>query len=325
MNKKIIFMEQKINFNFLIKIYYLIALLITICVLTSLIFKNTIYNKSSTLKDTDQIKKTVSNNDFSNEIFFVKLPEETSSLNAIKIEEVVKTNRIPDIVFSRLPTDMRDIKSVDKRKKMFIKIVLPLIVKENEKLISLNRKIKLLKSNFDRVTKEEATWLKSMMKSYKVDTLDNLLLKVDAIPVSLALAQAVIESGWGTSRFAYEGNALFGQYIWDSSKDGIIPNERESNAKYKIKSFNSLRESVSSYMKNLNTNHHYKEFRMNRYVLRVNNLPLDGKDLVEYLYNYSIEDEYPSKIKNIIEINKFDDFENLTIEKNYIFKSNEVI
>ena len=149
------------------------------------------------------------------------------------------------------------------------------------------------------------------MVEYKADTLDELLIKVDEIPVSLALAQAVIESGWGTSRFAYEGNALFGQYTWGSNKNGIIPNDRETDAKFKIKSFNSLSDSVASYMKNLNTNFHYNEFRINRFVLRSNNLALRGTDLAEYLLSYSIEDNYTDKIKNIIEINNFEDFENL--------------
>ena len=98
------------------------------------------------------------------------------------------------------------------------------------------------------------------MKEYEAHTLDDILIKVDEIPVSLALAQAVIESGWGTSRFAYEGNALFGQYVWGKNKNGIIPNDRETNAIYKIKSFDNLSESVASYMKNLNTNFHYHDF-----------------------------------------------------------------
>ena len=155
------------------------------------------------------------------------------------------------------------------------------------------------------------------MVQYKADTLDALLIKVDEIPVSIALAQAVIESGWGTSRFAFEGNALFGQYVWGVTNKGIIPNERKTDAKYKIKSFNSLSESVAAYMKNLNTNFHYNEFRINRFVLRSNNIPLKGTLLTEFLSSYSIEDNYTDKIKNIIELNDFDDFENLNIEKQH--------
>ena len=210
---------------------------------------------------------------------------------------------------------MKAIKSIKNRKELFIKITLPLIVKENEKLLSLNSKIKLIKNSFNQISRREADWIKKLMIKYEADTLDALLIKVDEIPASIALAQAVIESGWGTSRFAYEGNALFGQYVWGATNHGIIPNDRKTDANFKIRSFDSLSESVSSYMKNLNTNFHYDEFRINRFVLRSNNLPLRGTYLAEYLFSYSIEDDYTDKIKNIIEINDFEDFENLNIEK----------
>ena len=222
---------------------------------------------------------------------------------------------IPNLIIAQLPRDLKTIKSIKNRKELFIKITLPLIVQENEKLLFLNKKIKSFKNSLDQVSRKEADWVKKLMDEYKADTLDALLIKVDQIPVSLALAQAVIESGWGTSRFAYEGNALFGQYVWGTTNHGIIPNDRETNAKYKIKSFDSLSESVASYMKNLNTNFHYNDFRINRFVLRSNNIPVRGTYLADYLFNYSIEDDYTDKIKKIIEINNFEDFETLNIEK----------
>ena len=118
---------------------------------------------------------------------------------------------------------------------------------------------------------------------------------------------------------------LFGQYIWDQNKDGIVPENRDLGENYKIKSFNTLSDSVSSYMKNLNTNHHYAEFRLNRYIMRNNNLPLNGVTLSNYLYNYSIEDDYSEKIKNIIKTNKFEDFEHLKMEKQNKIKLTEII
>ena len=194
-----------------------------------------------------------------------------------------------------------------------------IIVQENEKLASLNKKIYSIKNSLKQISRKEAVWIKDLMIEYQEDTLDALLIKVDKIPVSLALAQAVIESGWGTSRFAYEGNALFGQYVWGKNDNGIIPNERDTEAKYKIKSFNSLSESVASYMKNLNTNYHYNEFRINRLVLRSNNIPLNGSLLAEYILNYSIEENYIDKLKKIIQINNFEDFENLSVDKELRF------
>jgi len=139
------------------------------------------------------------------------------------------------------------------------------------------------------------------------------LIKVDAIPVSIALSQAAVESGWGTSRFAYEGNALYGQYIWKRG-EGIVPEERNEDDRHEIKSFKNLKSSVSSYMKNLNSNFHYEEFRINRFIMRVNGIPLNGIKLSEFLYNYSTDENYPNKIRGIIKTNNFEDFDNVKID-----------
>ena len=299
--------------SFLIKIYYLIILLITSIVLFSLVFNQNIYNKKTIVLNNNSDQDLTKDN-----LFSIKIIEEQLSNPKFKIEEIRQNNIIPYVAISNLPDDLKKIKSIKSRKELFIKITLPLIVKENDKLTKLNRKIKKIKSSLDIISRDEALWVKELMLEYEANSLDNLIIKVDSIPVCLALAQAVIESGWGTSRFAYEGNALFGQYIWDSQTSGIVPNERETNAKYKIKSFDTLRDSVASYMKNLNTNFHYNEFRLNRFILRSNNISLDGALLAEYLYNYSIEEDYINKIKEIIQTNNFNDFENIKIEPNQI-------
>ena len=311
-----ILITQDKNVQFLFKIYYFIFLLITFSILTSLIITSSFYQKKVIMKNT-----SINNyeKDFEpfyiDDLYSVKSLQQNKLIHDFQIDNVRETKIIPNIIITQLPKDFKAIKSIKNRKELFIKITLPLIVQENEKLLSLNRKIKLIKNSFDRISRKEADWIKRLMVQYKADTLDALLIKVDEIPVSLALAQAVIESGWGTSRFAFEGNALFGQYVWGATNQGIIPNERKTNAKYKIKSFNSLSDSVASYMKNLNTNFHYNEFRVNRFVLRSNNIPLKGIYLTEFLSSYSIEDNYTDKIKNIIELNDFDDFESLSIEK----------
>mgnify|MGYP001253606821 FL=1 len=311
-----ILITQNKQIQFLFKLYYFIFLLIVLSVLTSLIFTNNFYQKKVITKSTSVItdeKELVTS--FIGGLHSAKSLQQNKIVHDFKIDNVRETKIIPNLIIAKLPKDLKKMKSIKNRKELFIKITLPLIVQENAKLSSLNKKIKIIKNNFDQVSRKEARWVKKLMVEYKADTLDALLIKVDKIPVSLALAQAVIESGWGTSRFAYEGNALFGQYVWGTTNHGIIPYNRESEAKYKIKSFDSLGESVASYMKNLNTNHHYNEFRINRFVLRSNNIPLRGSYLAEYLLSYSIEDDYTDKIKNIIEINEFEDFENLNIEK----------
>ena len=310
-----IFITQDKNIQFLFKLYYFIFLLIVLSVLTSLIFTNSLYQKTVIIKSTPlNISEKSSKTIYISDLHTSKSLQQNELMHNFQIDNVRETKIIPNIIIAQLPKDLKTIKSIKIRKELFIKITLPLIVQENERLLTLNKKIKSIKSSFDKLSRKDAEWVKKLMIKYKADTLDALIIKVDEIPVSLALAQAAIESGWGTSRFAYEGNALFGQYVWGTTNHGIIPKDREIDAEYKIKSFDSLSESVASYMKNLNTNFHYNEFRINRFVLRSNNIPLRGSYLAEYLFSYSIEDDYTDKIKNIIEINDFKDFENLNIE-----------
>ncbi len=311
-----ILITQDKSIKFLFRIYYFIFLLIVLSVLTSLIFTNSFYQKSIITKNV-----SINSSEKDLQISYIRDLQTAKSLlqnkliDDLHIDQIRETKIIPNITVVKLPNDLKSIKSIQNRKELFIKITLPLIVQENEKLLSINKKIKSIKSNINKISRKEAIWAQKLMKDYKVDSLDALLINVDEIPVSLALAQAVIESGWGTSRFAYEGNALFGQYVWGNANEGIVPNDRETDAKYKIKSFNSLSESVASYMKNLNTNFHYNEFRINRFVYRSNMIPLKGTNLVDYLFNYSIEDDYIDKVKKIIEINKFEDFDSLSIHQ----------
>ena len=311
MNKifKIFIENQKLSL--VIKIYYQIFFLITFLILLSLIFSQKIYdlNASSVFFDNSLKVKKESN------LYSAKLLEENYSSKNFSIKEIRETKLVPNLIISKLPNDLKEIRSTKNRKELFIKITLPIIIKENERLTFLNKKISKLKNQFNSVSRSDAIWLKSIMNAYKANTIDRLLIKVDAVPVSIALAQAAIESGWGTSRFAYEGNALFGQYIWNKSAKGIIPNDRNSNETYKIKSFDSLKDSVASYMRNLNTNAHYEEFRLNRYVMKNNNVKPIGNILATYLYNYSIEDDYPIKIQDVIRVNKFEDLETVKIIK----------
>ena len=275
-----IFITERKDLKLLFKIYYLICLILTLTVLLSLIINRSFYYKSDETKNFTENKKT-SYQMIYDDLYTVKQLEKNKIIEEFNFEKIKKTNIVPNLNITSLPKDLKNIKSVQSRKEIFIKITLPLIIKENEKLSLLNGKIRSAKDRFHIISRKEAHQISRLMKEYESLTIDNLLLKVDVIPVSLALAQAVID-GWGTSRFAYEGNALFGQYIWDNSKDGIIPNERESDAKYKIKAFKSLKDSVASYMKNLNTNFHYTEFRINRFVMRSNQLPLSGFILADY-------------------------------------------
>ena len=167
---------------------------------------------------------------------------------------------------------------------------------------------KILKKNFN--TAGERVWLKRRFKEYKIDggDLAKLKIRMDIIPVSIALAQAANESGWGTSRFALEGNALFGQ--WTYSKKGISPKNKDPNKTHKVLQFQILKASVRAYKNNLNTHNAYQNFRETRAKLRQENTIIDSLQLTKHLKNYaSIGEKYVMILEDIIKKNKLQDFD----------------
>ena len=205
---------------------------------------------------------------------FEDLPEDTVRLSASTIEqlfedtnyslsEVRKSKKVKPIRLSLLPNEIKQIESSKKRKSLFIQIILPLILEENN-LILLDRKKLFSILNKNKNSKKEINWLNRKFKQYGVLNKDIPTLKVrmDIVPVSLAIAQAAKETGWGTSRFALEGNALFGQWTW--SGDGIKPAGADSDTKHKVMKFRVLKASVRAYQRNLNTHSSYKNFRQLR-------------------------------------------------------------
>ena len=192
---------------------------------------------------------------------------------------------------------------------MFIKIVLPLIVKENNK-IRVDRKRLFTILNKNSNTDIEKKWLEKKYKQYGVrkNDLSTLKVRMDEIPVSLAIAQAAKETGWGTSRFALEGNALFGQWTW--SGEGLKPKDSDSSEGHKVMKFNILQASVRAYQRNLNTHKSYKEFRKTRAELRSNGKELDSVILSEHLDKYAeTGTKYVEILQQIIEQNNLKDFD----------------
>ena len=149
------------------------------------------------------------------------------------------------------------------------------------------------------------------MEEYDVsnNSIGELLMKIDAVPVSIALSQAAVLKVAGDHQDLHLKEMHFLDNMFGEMENGIVPEERSEDEIHKIKSFKNLKSSVSSYMKNLNSNYHYDEFRLNRYVMRKNGITLDGIYLSEFLYNYSTEEDYPEKIKKIIQSNDLDDFD----------------
>ena len=144
-------------------------------------------------------------------------------LGQVRSKKLVKP-----IYFTQFPRDLDELQSTKLKKETFIKIVLPLIVAENERIQADREKLKIL-STKKFTTDLEKQWLRQKLLEYKVKKSDfkELASRMDIIPTSIALAQAAKESGWGTSRFALEGNAIFGQWTW--SGQGIAPLDRASN------------------------------------------------------------------------------------------------
>jgi len=225
------------------------------------------------------------------------------------LSKVRKSKKVKPFYISLLPKDISLIEDTKERKELFIKIVLPLILHENDKIKKDRKKLfKVLakKSN----TEKERNWLKWKFKEYKIKNSDisELKIRMDIIPVSIAIAQAAIESGWGTSRFALEGNALYGQWTW--SNNGLKPLDNDGGD-HKVMRFKILTASIKAYKKNLNTHSGYIEFREARANLRNQNEKIAGLKLTQYLDKYAATGkEYTKKIELTIKKNSLSDFEN---------------
>tara|TARA_Y100000389_G_scaffold69519_1_gene66150 strand:- start:346 stop:1875 length:1530 start_codon:yes stop_codon:yes gene_type:complete len=216
---------------------------------------------------------------------------------------------VKPIYFTQFPKDLDELQSTRLKKDTFIKIVLPLIVAENERILADRKKLKRV-SKKKKTSDLEKQWLRQKLLEYKVKkgNMNELLNRMDIIPTSIALAQAAKESGWGTSRFALEGNAIFGQWTW--SGNGIAPLDRESNKNHKILKFPILRASVKAYQNNLNTHKSYVNFRNKRSGMREKNKDISGLELTDTLKNYAqTGSEYIKILNQIIRQNRLTDFE----------------
>ena len=222
-----------------------------------------------------------------------------------------------------LPLDWQ--KSFSLKKVEFIETLLPLIAYQNQQiLVERERLFKIQNYLLDNKTlnQNDLEYLSAIADKYlietnnkhKIDIVDKLLLSVNIIPTSIVLAQAATESGWGTSRFAKEYNALFGQYTYNEKK-GVIPYEREIGKKHLIRHFSSLDKSVESYFKNINTHYAYEKFRSIRNAMHEDNL--DIKLLTKALDVYAEDKSYVDTINSIIDSNEFTQFD----LRSYIFTS----
>lgn len=228
---------------------------------------------------------------------------------------------VPRLIVSRLPAGLKDIRVVDRRKRLFFRTVLPLVLVVNEsiataraRLLSIASNIEVGDEGFTSLSAEDVDWLVSLAGRYGIDAEDEnlsekelvniLTLRVAPIPTSLALAQAVEESAWGTSRFAREGNALFGQWVWNE-EEGIVPTDQREGQAYAVRAFDTPLDSVRAYAKNLNTHWAYTNFREQRAEMLKVGEALDGWVLAETLTRYSERGEtYVDSLHAIMRVNK---------------------
>ena len=226
-----------------------------------------------------------------------------------KLDDVREKKLVKPVALTLLPAEIKMIENTKKRKEFFIQIVLPLIIQENSN-IRLDRKTLFKIINKSNNTLSEKEWLEKKYKQYGVSSRDLSVLKIrmDEIPVSLAIAQAAKETGWGTSRFAQEGNALFGQWTW--SGEGLKPKKAKKEEAHKVMKFNVLQASVRAYQRNLNTHSSYRDFRKARAQLRDLGKKLDSIKLSTYLNKYAeTGNQYVEVLQKIIEQNHLKDFD----------------
>jgi len=273
--------------------------------------------ESKKLKLDDELNKKFLYEDV---LTFDEQPTDVILLSAATIEELFKSTNynlkdvrknklVKPISLDLLPKEIGKIENSKKRKELFIQIILPLVIYENNS-IKLDRMKLFSILNKSKNTKKEKNWLNMKFKQYGVVNKDLSTLKVrmDEVPVSMAIAQAAKETGWGTSRFAQEGNALFGQWTW--SGDGIKPANAEDDSTHKVMRFKVLQASVKAYQRNLNTHPSYKDFRSARAELRDEGKKLDSMILTEYLDKYAeTGKEYVKILRQIIRQNDLTDFD----------------
>ena len=226
------------------------------------------------------------------------------------LKDIRQGKAVDPVFLSKLPTGIANIDNIGDRKKLFIKVILPLIIYENNKIQEDRNYLNQI-SREKSLSEQEKVWLDKKFKEYKVKAseIEELKKRMDVIPPSLAIAQAAYETGWGTSRFAMEGNSLYGARTWKKGK-GIVPNDRGEEQKFEVLSFKIIRASISSYKKNLNTHQSYNEFRKARAIQRKEKNRVFGLELSQYLNKYSeIGGVYVQRLKKIIEQNSLTDFD----------------
>jgi len=211
-------------------------------------------------------------------------------------------------LYGAFPSWYYKVKNTSGQKQAFVEIMLPLIQAENAKIKNLRQQlISIFNDPYYLLDPQKVIFLGKTAKLYKIKNItdkEKFLKRVNTIPPSLALAQAAIESGWGKSRFVREANNIFGH--WTYSNRGLAPKSKYAHIKvnYSIRIFPSLEASIAAYMKNLNRNRAYEEFRNLREQFDKEDKPFTGLDAADTMIRYSQKKEaYVKLLKDMINKN----------------------
>ncbi|WP_122035153.1 glucosaminidase domain-containing protein [Aliivibrio sp. EL58] len=233
-------------------------------------------------------------------------------LHQYQLANVSSTDQIPAFFVENLPSDLNSL-PVQEKISGFIRLLLPTIIEVNKRISAVrNDVITLSKQSKSEWSKEETVWLNELMTSYdiKSNSIDDLLLRLDIIPVGMVLAQGIDESGWGTSYFAVKGNGLYGEHL--SSKGGKYLSTPGGHVK--VAAFDNLFAGTARYMYNLNTTSAYKDLWILRKKLSREG-KLSGYELVEALSHYSTRgDAYVENLQSLIKHHKLDSFDQVTFD-----------
>ncbi len=220
------------------------------------------------------------------------------------LDQVAQGKIVPPVFVNTLKVDLDRIPDISEKKETFFRIMLPHIASENDRIRAERAKIISDPENVPD----------TLYDKYAVEhgDINELLARIDVVPASLVLSQAAIESGWGTSRFARDGNNFFGMRTYDADSKGIDPKQADG---FKVMVFKDIADSVRAYMKNLNTNNAYNEFRMARAQHRTQDRVPTGRTMVNFLTAYSeIPEKYVTLLLGMIDHNNLDRFDGVRLD-----------
>lgn len=234
------------------------------------------------------------------------------------IEQIIDINDslVIPVIYDTLMVDANA--PVTVRKKQFINQVLPAVLIVRNKLADKTKRVKTILQQIENeapISACDSVFIDSLKNRYRAESYDDLLIRLQPNPISLVLAQAAIESGWGLSRFAVEGNNLFGVWTVPSDKSIIKSLKNRGEQQIFVKRYNSIAESIDHYFLTLGRHRAYRRFRLKRFEQD------DVYEMVKELDRYSEQgDAYTLLIRKVIDWNDLQKYDNYKIDPHYIIQ-----